>query len=234
MRVPSLGVLESNMSVKMVLAGAVLALTAGSAVATELLVNGGFDTGDLSWWSVTNDQGATFVVSTFAYGPPPAGTYYVYSGQQGSPIVLSQTFADTAGQTLTVSGWAIGDPQTPSPPNGLIPTPCVNPASCTDGSGIVTFSFDGGSLGAIAPPAVWTQYSFTVTATGSDTFSVGIQNDPSNTGVGSFSVTSSTVTVPGPIAGAGFPGIFCAAFGFLLWRRNQYKGRATLVKLNGF
>jgi len=207
--------LESDMRLQVVLAGAVLALAVGSANAAELLINGGFENGDLSGWTVTNDLGFTTVESAFGYGPQ-AGTYYVYSGQAGSPVVLSQTFNDTAGQTLTISGWAIGDPQTPS-----------NCVGCTNGSGIVTFSFNGATLGGPqTPPDVWTQYSFSVTSTGLDTFSVGIQNDPSYTGVDSFSVQS-PVAVPGPIAGAGFPGMLVAGCGFLAWRRRHRRAQAS-------
>ena len=91
---------------------AVLIAVTRSAYATEYLQNGSFETGDVSGWNLTDPLGLTSVQrTTFAYGAQ-SGNFYVYAPSP-EPSVLAQTFADTAGQQLTISGWAIGDTSTP-------------------------------------------------------------------------------------------------------------------------
>ena len=90
---------------------AVLIAVTGSAYATEYLQNGSFETGDVSGWDLTDPLGLTSVQrATFVYGAQ-SGNFYVYAPSP-EPSVLAQTFADTAGQQLTISGWAIGDSST--------------------------------------------------------------------------------------------------------------------------
>ncbi len=61
------------------------------------------------------------------------------------------------------------------------------------------------------PEQGWTEYSFDVTATGSDTFSVGFRNDPAFDGLDNFSVTavpeiSTWLMMLAGFAGLGFVG----------------------------
>ena len=72
---------------------------------------------------------------------------------------------------MLISGWVIGNGTSPSD---------------------VGFYFDGTPIVYIDPILAqpWTEYSFTVTATGTDTFLVGFRNDPSGDGLDSFSVTA--------------------------------------------
>jgi hypothetical protein len=154
------------------LAAVFIAVT-GSAHATEYLQNGSFETGDFTGWSLTDPSGSTFVEpTTYGYGAQ-SGNFYVYAGPPSStPGVLSQTFSDTAGEKLKVSGWAIGD--TFNFPNNL---------------GEVSYYFDGALLGSPdLSSGKWTESTFQVLATGSDTFSIQFANDNSFNGLDNFSV----------------------------------------------
>jgi hypothetical protein len=107
---------------------AVLIAATGSAYATEYLQNGSFETGDVSGWNLTDPLGLILVQPTaFLYGAQ-SGNFYVYAPSP-EPSILAQTLADTAGQQLMISGWAIGDTSTP------------------DGLGEVSYFFDGVLLG---------------------------------------------------------------------------------------
>jgi hypothetical protein len=152
---------------------AMLFAIVGSAHATEFLQNGSFETGDFTAWSLTDPSGLTTVQSTIGY-PPESGTFYVFAGPPSSaPGVLSQTFADTAGEQLKVSGWAIGD------------------TAIADGLGEISYFFDGALLGSPdLSSGKWTESVFSAVATGSDTFSIQFANDNSFNGLDNFSVSS--------------------------------------------
>lgn len=80
--------------------------------AANILVNGGFETGNFTGWNVTIPPGgAAQVVTRFDFPVPAAGTYFakegnyfalLTNGQQDVWTVVSQTFAAGA----TISGWA--------------------------------------------------------------------------------------------------------------------------------
>jgi hypothetical protein len=168
---------------------------AGHASAANLLVNGSFETGDFIGWTQSGNLGFTSVTSGDYDGSPAEnGIYYVYEGPIGSDGILSQTFSDTAGATLYISGWVIGNGTSPSD---------------------VGFYFDGAPVVYITPvpDQPWTEYTATVTATGSDTFSVGFRNDPSYDGLDNFSVST---TIPEASTWAmmmlGFGGLGFAGF----------------------
>ena len=167
---------------KFFLAGAMIAACALPALApapaaANLLVNGSFETGDLSGWSFTGNTGLTFVELTpFVYGAED-GKYYLYAGPIGSDGVLSQSFVDTPGQTLLVSGWLAGDGTSPSD---------------------FRMSFDGITHVSVDPvPAQgYRRYSFKVAGTGLDTFSIAFRNDPSWDGIDNLSVIGVAGGVP--------------------------------------
>jgi hypothetical protein len=160
---------------------AVLFAVVGSAHATEFLQNGSFETGDFAGWSLTDPSGSTTVEpTTFAYHAQ-SGDFYVYAGPPSSaPGILSQTFFDTVGEQLKVSGWAVGD--TFNLPNNL---------------GDVSYYFDGVLLGSPdLSSGRWTESTFQVAATGSDSFSIKFSNDNSFNGLDNFSVASGVPEPP--------------------------------------
>jgi hypothetical protein len=157
-----------------------------SAIPINLLTNGSFETGDFTGWTQSGNLGFTSV-TTGGFGAE-AGIYSVYFGPVGSDGILSQTFSDTPGSLLKISGWLAGD-----------------------GTGFSEFRMllDGvsGAYVSPVPSQGYTQYTFTALATGLDTFSVQFRNDPSFDGFDNFVITQSASAVPEPstlaLVGAG-------------------------------
>lgn len=136
-----------------------LALGATQSAQANLLVNGGFDTGDFTGWTRGGNLGFTSVTTGDYGSQSPA--YHVHFGPVGSDGTLSQTFADSLGGTYEISWWLAGN-----------------------GSGFSDFNvYWNGSLvasvGSPIPSQPYTRYSVNVTGTGSDTLLLGFRNDPS-------------------------------------------------------
>jgi hypothetical protein len=193
---------------KVISSAAFLLAASSGANATEYLTNGGFDTGDLTGWTHSGDQFFQGVTLSGQGGyPSQSGNYYFEAGNYLAQATLSQTFTDVVGQTLTVSGYVTGDG------SGLNPS-------------YVQFVFDGTTYEDIQhPTSPYTQYTFNVTATGSDTFGINYIDQNGFLGVDSFSVSSVTSAVPEPSTWAmmilGFAGV-----GFMAYRR---KSKPTLL-----
>lgn len=191
------------------LSGALIALAIAPAQAAQYLNNGGFETGDFSGWTQGGNLDFTNVVSGLSpngeYPGPQSGTYYTYAGPGDTDGTLSQTFLDVAGETLTVSGWVIS--------NNL---GYVGPSH-------VNLLFNGIQFlttGDPAPDQPWTQYSFSATATGNDTFTVSFRDDLAYVGLDNFSISNPVSAVPEVSTWLmlilGFAGI-----GFALRRRKE-------------
>jgi hypothetical protein len=85
---------------------AVCAGFAGRASAGNLIVNGGFETGDFTGWTLGGNTAGTFV------GPPFDGVGHAFSGEHaavlgaiGSVGTLSQTFATVPGTLYELTLW---------------------------------------------------------------------------------------------------------------------------------
>lgn len=148
-----------------------LALSVG-AQATEYIVNGGFETGDYTGWT---SIGATpfFVINNFDGFGPHSGNYFSAEGGVGGDHTLSQIFADISGQMLTISFWYGSDGGTTNDLNVY-----------WNGANIYSLV----NMGDTRPN--YNLYTFGVTATGSDTLTIGIRNDPSYQALDDVSVTS--------------------------------------------
>lgn len=138
--------------------------TANCDRGANLLVNGDFETGDFSGWTLGgNLDGNTNVVSgPFGqYSGAQSGAFYTVLGPVGSDATLSQTFATTPGHTYHVCYWlnAVGD--MPSDFSGFWDIiRFVNLLNPTTGG-------------------VWKQYAYgPFTGTGSDTLSFSFRDDP--------------------------------------------------------
>jgi hypothetical protein len=159
------------------LIGAVAALPAGGAHAvTNLVTNGGFETGDLSgWsydrWSVTNNMGSI---------APQSGNYFATT-ECIHFCALAQDLVTTAGQFYTLRF-------------------AFNPGLTANHDADTYVTFDGAEVADMAGGALgWTIHSVIVKATGSSTALVfnGYQQ-PATNGLDNVSV----IATPEPAAWA--------------------------------
>jgi len=87
-----------------------------AAPSTEILTNGGFETGDLTSWIYCNQNNASstggvkantiFSYNNFTYYPQ-AGTYYYAAGSIISADYISQSFPTIIGHQYNVSMWSM-------------------------------------------------------------------------------------------------------------------------------
>ena len=73
------------------------------AGATQMLTNGGFETGSLSPWILTGSCGGS--PGQVSSASPHTGTYDYRDGSNGCADQVSQQFTATAGQLYIVSFW---------------------------------------------------------------------------------------------------------------------------------
>jgi hypothetical protein len=105
----------------LVVAALLLPLTASTASASNLVVNGGFETGDFTGWTVPSPMPNYYLVAaadTANGAQPTTGNgYYVYDGTYAAQFgnttlaTLSQTISGiVSGQTYDLTFWLNGDP----------------------------------------------------------------------------------------------------------------------------
>jgi hypothetical protein len=148
--------------VKLSIAGVAVAalLMAAPAAHADLVTNGGFETGDFTGWSLTNDGGNSIVYGTDAFYAPHSGNYEALLGAYGSDGTLSQSIADTAGQELVLTYWLASDGSTPND-------------FSVDWNGKLIV---GSALTNIGQSG-YTEYTFDVLATGSDLLAFNERDD---------------------------------------------------------
>jgi hypothetical protein len=167
---------------KFVMVLAVLAvLVAPRPASADLLVNGSFETGTFSGWTVTG--GATAVQSAGGLGNynPESGNFYAALGTVGLPLgTLAQTFATMTGDSYTLSYYLASNGTTPNEFKTVI-----------NGS---TY-FDQVNIS----PQAYTHYSYSFTATGSSsTVTFSERDDPNYLALDNVSVTQNVASVPEP------------------------------------
>jgi hypothetical protein len=167
-------------------AAAAIALAAFSpASAANLITNGGFETGDFTGWTVA--AGATGVVAGGFNGHPAhSGNFFAALGDTSGSFpfgTLSQTISTVSGQLYTLKYFLASDGELPNyfdaNWNGVLVT---------------------GSLLSNLPDSRpnYTQYSFTVTGTGSDTLLFHEQNVPAYLALDDVSLEAVSSAVPEP------------------------------------
>jgi hypothetical protein len=156
-------------------------LVAGGAHAANLLVNGGFETGDFTGWTVNDPSGFTFVSAAFGSYAPNSGTYFAALGAIGGDGTVSQTFTDTPGVLYEASFFLASDGDTPNDFSVTGPGPL--------------------SLGPLVdiPASPYVEYFGFFTGSGSDTITFAARNDPGYLSLDDVSVTA---VVPEPAAWA--------------------------------
>ena len=131
----------------------------GSAGAASLVTNGGFETGDLTGWTLTGNSGFLGVQCPGA-GFVPGGSCDLFAGPPGSAGGIQQTLATTLGASYI-----------------------VNFSFEPDGGQPSSFSatFGGVTLVSLTNPATssFIDYSFDVTASGASTvLAFNFRDDP--------------------------------------------------------
>ncbi len=147
---------------------AALTLPATLAVASPVLVNGNFETGDFSGWMHSGNTGATYV------GTGVNGTEEAMLGPVGSDGYLTQSFTDIAGQVYNLNFDLYSNGSGPSDFNASI-----------DGNSFVTYT------GIV--PSLNQTFDFAFTGTGSDMLQFGFRQDPSYLELDNVSVTNAQI-----------------------------------------
>lgn len=181
----------------------------------QFVVNGGFETGDLSGWSVNGSVATMTVVGGSAYAT--SGNYAISMASSISYSTLAQTLATSNGQTytLTFSLENVYDIFLDTENTAIITTEdgynilgltTSTPSGEADfavywnGVKLTNISITSGAGPAVpysSPAAIawnYTQYSATVTGTGSDVLSFVIRNDAGRFYLDNVSVSPQGVT----------------------------------------
>jgi hypothetical protein len=203
--------------------------TAFEAEAAQYIVNGGFEDGNFTGWTVVDSTpGCTTCLavdslsSGVGYGPN-SGTYFAYLGTNPASTI-SQTFADTAGQTLAVSFYyASNGDLNPPPPNSNELQALFNGTAKFTGTNIAS---TGTIVGTTIP--LYVEVTFDVTATGLDTLSFSSFDVPSALALDDVTVTSVPSATPLPAALPLFAGGL-GALGLLGWRKKRKNASAILM-----
>ena len=134
-----------------------LAAVFGGSAQAGLIVNGGFETGDFSGWTLSGNMSFSGVEC----GSPHSGACDAYFGPIGSDAFLSQTLATTPGWSYDITLWAQSEGRSP---NHFV--------VYWDG-GMIYSSTDHGAYD-------WTLFSFPgLIASGAATdLTIGFRNDP--------------------------------------------------------
>lgn len=161
--------------------------------ANAMVMNGGFEAGDFTGWSLGGNTGNSAVSGCCNY----TGTYGAYFGPTGSVGTLSQTISTMAGASYTIDFWLR---------NGNSVPPHFFSAA-----------FDGMTLNTINAAGVfqYTQFSYMATATGTNTLlQFSFQHDAGLWNIDDVSVTlvpqtGTPIPEPGTLAlfGLGLAGL---------------------------
>src|SRR5262249_5454325 len=81
-----------------------------TTTSSNLIVNGGFETGNFSGWTQSGDLSYTGVDGSL----PHSGSFAAYMGPTGSDGFLAQSFATTPGANYTLDYWLESDGGSPN------------------------------------------------------------------------------------------------------------------------
>jgi hypothetical protein len=150
--------------------------------ATNLVTNGGFETGGFSGWTVGGNSGVIAAgPQTSVDGHAESGKYAANIGAMGGDATLSQAIQTTAGQHYTVTFWLAN--------------------AGGSGANDFTVKWNGTTLLSLtdAPAQGYTEYTFDVVGTsGTSQLLISGRNDPSYWSLDAISVTPDAAAPAAP------------------------------------
>jgi hypothetical protein len=147
----------------------------GQAQALNLITNGGFETGDFTGWTADANSYSMYIVTS----PVNSGTYAAQiAGFDFDPNTLSQTVADTSGQSYLLSFWRFQDS---GGPTGLDVT--------WNGTNVFHEVYGTDYLGS-----PYTEFTAIVFGTGSDSLIFSSFQNPAFTYLDDVSLTATSAT----------------------------------------
>ncbi len=175
----------------------------GQAQAANLIVNGSFETGDFSGWTADANSYAMYIVTS----PVEDGVYAAQiAGFSFNPDTLSQTVADTAGQSYELSFWRYQDAGATT---SLVVT--------WDGTTVFSELYTDPNY----PGSPYTQFTANVIGTGSDALVFTSAQDPAFTFLDNVSLTATPLPSTWTLLIAGFLGL-----GFFAYRGTKKNSAA--------
>jgi len=171
----------------------VLGVGSSTQAAVNIVENPGFETGDLTGWTISHNGGWSVLSSSAGVTPPPDGGKYFASTSCilafNGYCRLSQTLTTTLGATYALSFE-------------------FNPGlEVTTGGADTKVLWDGTEVADVGlGPLGWTTYTVNgLVGTGSDTLTFSGYQNPLANGLDNVSVSLSGA--PGPVPGAGLAGL---------------------------
>lgn len=186
----STGVFTANLMFTNLNSGSVQSRTVTLNIGQSLVANGGFETGDFSYWNLTGHSASYYNYaddgSTTPQLNPHSGNWSATFGQNfaetSAVAYLSQTLSTVSGQAYTLGFWS-------SPLLGTNGVATPNRFNCNWGSQSVYSVVN-------APASDWAYHSFTVVAVGASTvLKFGATDDPAVWTLDDVSV----IPIPNPV-----------------------------------